>query len=172
MTTQLTIVTAVLDGHRPALDAAIASLRNGDADPSSPFAAVAGTHNARFVTISTEADTTHPRRAGGLPSPMFVCSATIDGDPRKWLAALLDALGPTADELWSHCAGWAAAGDRVAFLLDHRMHSELEFRTWEAPAERVVRAVAARDAAADLAVRAQHLSPDELVAEYRKAFPR
>jgi hypothetical protein len=118
-------------------------------------------------------DNPRPRfRAGGLPAPMLTCSGTIDIDPAEWLRALLLALGVRADAIWSHCAGWAEAPDKVAYLLGHRVHSMLEFSTWDAPVETVRRALVRRRAAEQLAVRSQRASDDELVAMYRELIGR
>ncbi len=168
MTTQLTILTAVLDGHLDDLHAAIAAIPAGD---ESPFASVPGTHNGRWTVVSM--DGARPRfRAGGLPTPMLTCSGTIDGEPADWLRRLLDVLGARADSIWSHCAGWSAAADKVAHLLDHQVHSMLQFATWDAPADTVRRALADRRTAERLAVRAQRATDAELVAMYREAMGR
>jgi len=169
MTTQLTGLTAVLDGHVEELRTAIAALPLGD---ESPFASLPGTHNGRW-TVVTMNDVPRPRfRAGGLPAPMLTCSGTIDVEPAEWLHALLAALGERADSIWSHCAGWAGASDRVAYLLAHRVPSMLEFATWDAPVGTVRRALAQRRQAERLALHSQHASDDELVVMYRELFSR
>jgi hypothetical protein len=168
MTTQLTILTAVLDGHVNDLRAAIGAIPVGDA---SPFASVPGTHNGRWTVVSM--DGPRPRfRAGGLPAPMLTCSGTIDGEPGEWVRSLLAVLGERAESIWSHCAGWSSATDKVAYLLDHRVHSLLQFATWDAPVETVRRALADRRAAERLAVRAQRATDAELVVMYREVMGR
>jgi hypothetical protein len=167
--TQLTILTAVLDGHADELRRVITAVPVGD---DSPFASLPGTHNGRWTMVSMN-DSPRPRfRAGGLPAPMLTCSGTIDIDPGEWLRALLAALGERADAIWSHCAGWADAPDKVAYLLAHRVASMLEFATWDAPVGTVRRALAQRRAAEQLAVRSQRASDDELVALYRELIGR
>jgi hypothetical protein len=167
--TQLTVLTAVLDGHVEELCAAITAVPLGD---DSPFASLPGTHNGRWTVVTMD-DTPRPRfRAGGLPAPMLTCSGTIDIEPGDWLRALLAALGERADAIWSHCAGWAEAPDKVAYLLAHRVQSMLEFATWDAPVDTVRQALLRRRAAEQLAVRSQRASDDELVAMYRELIGR
>jgi hypothetical protein len=169
MTTQLTILTAVLEGHVAELCGAIAAIPVGD---ESPFASVPATHNGRWTLVNMD-DGTSPRfRAGGLSAPMLTCSGTIDVEPEVWLRLLLDVLGEWADSIWSHCAGWSAAPDKIAFLLAHRVHSMLEFATWDAPVETVRRALALRRAAELLAVQSQRATDAELVAMYREVMGR
>ena len=169
MTTQVTILTAVLDGHVAELRAAIAAIPLGD---DSPFASVTGTHNGRWTLVDMGAVTRPRFRAGGLPAPMLTCSGTVDGVPDEWLRSLLAVLGQRADSIWSHCAGWSAAGDKVAYLLDHRVPSMLEFVTSEGSVATVRRALADRRAAEKLAVRAQGASDIEIVALYRELMGR
>jgi hypothetical protein len=169
MTSQVTILTAVLDGHVDGLRAAIGALPVGDA---SPFASVPFTHNGRWTVVSMDASPRPRFRAGGLPAPMLTCSGTIDCAPADWLRSLLEVLGDRADSIWSHCAGWSSAGDKVQYLLDHRVPSMLEFVTWEAPVATVRRALADRRTAEHLAIRAQGATDAELVAMYREMTGR
>lgn len=165
--TQLSMLTAVLDGHLDALRDEVLALPTGD---DSPFAGVPGTHNGRFVVVSTDPSPTARRRAGGLPAPMLMCSAVIDRDPREWVRDLLGELGDRADSIWSHCAGWRDTTDPVEYLASHRVPPVLSFATWDAPVDRVRVALAGHATAKSLAVRAQHMTPDELVAAYRAEF--
>jgi len=167
-TTQLSTLTAVLDGHEEALRAVLASLPVRD---GSPFASVAGTHNGRWVVVNTDANPSAPMRVGGLTGPMLMCSAVIDRDPRDWLADLLAVLGPTADAIWSHCPGWPGDGPlaaQVEHLLDHRVCSDLDFATYDVPVEEIRSALALRDRIAAFAVRTQRLNADDLLSAYRR----
>lgn len=168
MPTQLSILTAVLDGHRDALHDVLRAIPVD----GGPFAQVPGTHNGRFALISTEAAPTARMRAGGLEGPMLMCSATIDTDPGAWLRHFLHALGPLAEDIWSHCDGWASNVDRVAFLLSHRVPSALEFATWDAPVDRVQRALDVHRRLSALAVRMQGADPAALLAAYREEMGR
>jgi hypothetical protein len=169
MTTQLTILTAVLDGHVDLLRNAIGAIPTGD---DSPFASVPFTHNGRWTVVSMDASPRPRFRAGGLPAPMLTCTGTIDCSPTEWLPALLAVLGARADAIWSHCAGWSAAVDKVAYLLEHRVHAMLEFVTWEAPVVTVRRALAERRALERLAVRLQRATDSEIVAGHRELMGR
>jgi hypothetical protein len=166
MPTQLSILTTVLDGHHDALDAELRALPVDDG----PFSKVAGTHNGRFALISTAPSPTARMRAGGLRGPMLMCSATIDREPATWLRDFLHALGHRVEDIWTHCEGWANTVDRVAFLLDHRVPSSLEFATWDAPVDRVQRALDMHRRLSALAVRVQGADPTTLLAAYREAM--
>ena len=170
MVTQLGMLTAVLDGHEHPLRAAIAALATHSA---SPFAKVRGTHNGRWVVVNTDSSPSAPLRAGGLDKPVLMCAAVIDRDPTEWLYDLLAALGPTADDIWSHCPGWPDDGDaRVEYLLAHRTKASLDFATWDAPVETIREALELRSRVAAFAVRTQALTGDELLSVYREEFPR
>jgi hypothetical protein len=159
MATQLSVLTAVLDGHADALRSVVSSLPLGG---GSPFASVPGTHNGRFVVVS-------PRPLA--PATFLMCSATFDGPVHRWIDDFLRVLGTTADDIWSHCAAWPAPVDaRAAYLVGHRVQPALEFATWDAPVERVVDALAMRRRVAHIAVRAQGLDPASLLAAYRAEF--
>jgi hypothetical protein len=103
---------------------------------------------------------------------MLMCSGTIDNAPEEWLRSLLDVLGPRADAIWSHCAGWSAATDKVVYLMAHRVMPMLEFVTWDAPVARVRQALVNRRRAARLAIRAQRASDAETAAAYREVMGR
>lgn len=169
MSTQLSILTAILDGHDEALGAYLRAMPAGD---ESPFASVPCTHNGRWTVVRTDPAPSARFRAGGLPAPVLMTSGTIDNSPQEWLASLLAVLGPRADDVWSHCAGWSSATDKVAFLLAHRVTSMLEFVTWEAPATRVRLALANRRRATSLAVRTQGSTDAEIVSSYREVMDR
>jgi hypothetical protein len=171
-TTQLSMLTAVLDGHEEPLRAALARLPGRD---GSPFAAVHGTHNGRLVVVDTAPAPDAPLRVGGLDAPMLMCSAVIDREPREWLRDLLQVLGSTAEEIWTHCPGWPAGAGTDAqldFLLAHRTASSLEFATWDAPVDEVRAALALHQRLAAFAVRAQHLGGEQLVSAFRAEFGR
>jgi hypothetical protein len=158
-TVQLSLLTAVVDGHADEVREVVGSLPLRE---RSPFASVAGTHNGRFVVVS-------PRPLA--PAVFLMCSATIDVPVRGWIERFLAALGPTADAIWSHCPGWPGpAGPTVDYLCSHQVHPALEFATWDVPAATIVEALATRRRVQDLAVRAQGLDASSLLAAYRKEF--
>lgn len=165
--TQLSILTAVLDGHADALRQVIAAI---PIDDHSPFASMAGTHNGRWAVVSTEASPMHALRAGGLPRPMMMCSAVIDLPVQKWVDDFLAILGHTADEIWSHCPGWPSGGSRAAYLLAHRVTPRLAFATWDAPVEAITAALATRTRVEHFAIRTQGFTADDLLAAYRTEF--
>jgi hypothetical protein len=170
MTTQLAMLTAVLDGHEGPLRAVLADIAPHS---QSPFASVRGTHNGRWVVVNTDAAPSAPLRAGGLDAPLLMCSAVIDRDPTEWLHDLLRVLGPLADDIWSHCPDWPGdAGRQVAYLLDHRTKSSLDFASWDVPVETIREALDERRRIAAFAVRTQGFDADALLTAYREEFSR
>ncbi len=168
MTTQLGMLTAILDGHEEPLRAVLAGIAPHS---ESPFASVRGTHNGRWVVVNTDAAPSAPLRAGGLDAPLLMCSAVIDRDPTEWLHDLVRVLGPLAGDIWSHCPDWPDDADRqVAYLLAHRTHSSLDFATWDAPVDTIREALDIRRRVAALAVRTQGLDRDALLTAYREEF--
>jgi hypothetical protein len=87
--------------HREAGDvrAAIEALRYGRA---SPFARLPGTHFARLALIDDAYFERQQDRVDRFASAYLLLSAEIDGDPRPWLAALLDDddVRPIVDRCW------------------------------------------------------------------------
>lgn len=160
-TTQLSMLTAVLDGHVEELRSALAALPLGE---GSPFARVAGTHNGRWVVVETVPSTAAPTRVGGLPAPMLMCSAVIDRPVGEWVADLLEVLGDGADRIWAHCAGWPAPAERVAFLLRQVVRPALPFATWDEPVDRVRAALDLHAEVVALAVRSSSMTAAELQA--------
>lgn len=166
-TTQLSLMTPVLEGHAAELRSVLESIPLRE---SSPFAAVRGTHNGRWALVRTEASPDAPLRAGGLPTPMLMCSATIDRSPEPWVGDLLGALGSTADHIWSHCAGWPGGAGPMRYLLDHRVQPMLEFQTWDDPVNTVIDALETRRRLEAFALRSQGLDSVELLDAYRQEF--
>ena len=161
MVTQLSILTAVLDGHADALRSTIEAIPlRGD----SPFASVAGTHNGRWVVVT-------PKPVA--PDTLLMCSATIDRPAGEWLVDFLHVLGPTADAIWCHCPGWPGESARqIDWLSAHRVHSALSFATWDVPAAEIVDALATRARVERLVLRAQGLDAPALLAAYREELIR
>jgi hypothetical protein len=160
MTTQLSVLTAVIDGRAPALHEVVASLPLRD---GSPFASVTGTHNGRFVVVS-------PKSLA--PRTMLMCSATIDIPVRQWVDSFLAVLGPTADAIWSHCVGWPGLQEAADYLCTHQVVPMLSFATWDAPVSTIVGALALRTRLERFAVRTQGLSNAQRLGVYRAEFGR
>ena len=164
---QLSILAAVLDGHRDALRTVLAGLPT---EHASPFARVAGTHNGRWVVLDTAASPDAPRRVGGVPRPMLMCSAVIDRSAEEWLSNLLEELGGDADRIWGHCVGWPVGANRVSFLLEHRVQPSLAFATWNAPVDEVREALALHARMSALAVRSRGMTAAQLHAALDEAL--
>ena len=161
MVTQLSILTAVVEGHTDALRSTIEAIPLRD---ESPFASVAGTHNGRWVVVT-------PKPIA--PDTVLMCSATIDRPVAEWLVDFLRVLGPTADAIWSHCVGWPDEASRqIAWLSAHRVHSALSFATWDVPVAEIVDALEMRARVERLVLRAQGLDAAALVAACREELVR
>ena len=160
MATQLSVLTAVLDGQADSLRSLVAGLPLRD---GSPFAAVSGTHNGRFVVVS-------PKPLA--PRTMLMCSATIDTPVRQWVEDLLSVLGSTADAIWSHCVGWPGLDAAADYLCAHQVVPSLSFATWDAPVSTIVEALALQTRLEQLAVRTQALTNQQRLDAYRVEFGR
>ena len=169
MISHLSILSAVLHGHDDELRSFIASL----SVEHSPFASVPGTHNGRFTVVRTDPLTrTDPPslRSGGLPHPMLMCSAVIDSPPAEWLEHLLSVLGPDADRIWSHCAGWPGPEGAIPWLLQQRVKPWLTFATWKTDVTRMKKALQLREHVERFAVSTQGLAAADLSARFRSTF--
>ena len=169
MVTQLSILTAVKDGRADELRSLIESL---PADDRSPFASVPGTHNGRWTVVRTDPLPEPNLRSGGLPRPMLMCSAVIDPKPKQWVRSLIEVLGPAADSIWDHCAGWPGRSGGVDWLLRHRVRPWLSFTTWDAPVAEMLEARRTRELVERLAIQTQGSDAASLVSAYRQAFRR
>ncbi len=170
MVVQLGILTAVCEGREAPLRVALAALPTRS---ESPFAKVRGTHNGRWVVVNTEASPSAPLRAGGLETPVLLCAAVIDRDPSEWLHDLLRVLGDSAEDIWSNCPDWPAeTSARVEYLLARHTRASLDFASWDAPTDRILRALELRERVAEFATRTQGASRDDLLVAYREEFSR
>lgn len=168
-THQFSALCALLPGREAAAREALARIPVRD---RSPFALVPGTHNGRWTVVRTDPDPAAPRRAGGLPTPMLMCSAVIDPPPDEWLPGLLRALdeGPvTADDIWSNCPAWP--GDRRAqldYLLSRSVRSVLGFATVDHGVDEIRDALAVHERLSSFAARHATATDEELLAAYRE----
>ena len=134
----------------------------------SPFASVPGTHVARLVVIDAFGSTALiPRR---LHPSVLLLSALVDGDVRRWLLAMCQALGASGDEIWEHCGGWPGNGPATTarWLAGFRirMHKSIVGNP-EASVEAVQQALRRRDNLLQLAIHEGRLGPRELRRQYR-----
>jgi hypothetical protein len=168
MVVQLSMLSAIRDGHEDRVRDVLAGIPPGDA---SPFASVAGTHNGRWVVVNTATTGSATLRAGGLDAPLLMCSAVIDREPAEWVDDLLQVLGPLADRIWSHCPDWPTDHvERVECLLARATPSSLDFATRDEPVARIREALDLRSRVAALAVRTQRFAPDALLDAFRREF--
>lgn len=170
-THQFSSLCALLPGRESSIRSVLATIPVGD---RSPFAHVPGTHNGRWTVVRTDPDPSAPRRAGGLPAPMLMCSAVIDDPPDQWLPRLLDVLDDgavTADDIWSNCPAWPS--DRRAqidYLLARTVRSALDFATVDRRADEMLDALRVRARLSSFAARHATAGDEELLAAYREEF--
>jgi hypothetical protein len=138
----------------------------------SPFAAVPGTHFARFVVV----DCLGAR--GSAPDvvvdpPRLLVAINCDGDADSYLVTLCTRFGAMADRIFGECDGFAGSDHPAAFaawVRSYEVAPTLPFATVDAPADRIVAAAAARDRLSTFAVRAQGLEPKALRRAWREEF--
>lgn len=170
-THQFSTLCALLPGREPRVRGVLAAIPVRD---RSPFALVGGTHNGRWTVVRTDPDPAAPRRAGGLPTPMLMCSAVVDDPPAEWLPRLLHTLdaGPvTADDIWSNCPAWPSGRSaQVEYLMARTVPSALEFATVDRRADDVLDALSVTARLSSFAARHATADDAELLAAYRKEF--
>ena len=120
------VVAPLAAGSEPGLRALLASMNGkpGMADPFNAvlsFGGVEKLHFARLVLLddALQADL----EAHGLPRPRLpTCLALLgdcDGPAQEFLAELAQRAGDGLRRIFSHCEGFAAGGDLLAWMLAH-----------------------------------------------------
>ncbi|GAC1434043.1 MAG: hypothetical protein NVSMB51_00230 [Solirubrobacteraceae bacterium] len=87
------VLADLLNGRGTSLREALGGFR------PEAFAAVSGTHFARFALLDT------------LPVPGLLFSAEIDGDEHAWVGRLAANAGPALDGVLGHCEGFPGSAD-------------------------------------------------------------
>jgi hypothetical protein len=142
-------------------------LGNFPESDSSPFAAIPGTHVARWLVVRTPND-------GGDPFLLF--TACVDAGFNDYAAAMCAHAGAAVDEVWGCCAGFPGVDDVAAFtdyLVRHRINAAFFFAPY-APAtvSDVLRALKLRDDIAAFALKAQSIDDAELQQAFLATFGR
>jgi hypothetical protein len=168
----LTVLTPIAEGHEATLAQYLNGLHSGD---SSPLAAVAGTHFARWVVIGDviyegpgQGDRDH------LAHSRLLFTSNFDGELDPYLEALRRGLGAGADDIWSHCIGYPGCSDPQTFaryLRAHQIDSSLFFAAYgNRTVQDVKRSLAVRSRLIDFVLRAQGLAGAELKAAFSREF--
>jgi hypothetical protein len=167
----LTVLTAIREGHESALARYLNALEGG---PASPLSRVARTHFARWVVLGDvvyegKGPRDHLRRG------QLLFTSNFDGrDLDSYLESLRSGLGPAADEIWSHCAGYPGSEDAAAFagyMRKHHVESSLFFAAYGArTVEEVTSSLAARRRVIAFASNSQGMAPAALQAAFERSF--
>ncbi|MEV4704217.1 hypothetical protein [Actinoplanes sp. NPDC049316] len=140
-TRSVTVLARIADDRVEALRK---TLREADA----PFAHVPGAHVVRLVVVEDVVAQTRPTVWGWkarlldlvvhagrgpqpdrLPHPYVLLTATVDGPQERFFAGMR-ALGPQADAIWEHCAGYPGserAADFVRFFTQRSLPADYTF---------------------------------------------
>lgn len=163
----LTVLVPVRDGEFDGLREVVSRLPTG---PDSPFARVASTHFARFVTVASLLD--------GDAEPVgqrsyLLFTADFDVSPKRWLDEVAQAAGRELDEVLDHCDGYPGSADRGvfgAYLRRHDVGAGFSVVSYTATVERIRRGLTRQRDLRELAARAGALSAGALQSEWRRRF--
>jgi hypothetical protein len=165
----LTALVPVRPNRVEPLRATLCALPTGS---DSPFAAVPGTHFARFVVVDRlGARGSEPDMA--IDPPRLLVAINCDGSADRYLVTLCSDFGPMTDRIFGECEGFAGSNHPSAFaawLRSYEVAPTLPFATVDAPADRIRTATVARDRLSAFAVRTQGLEPKALRDAWREEF--
>lgn len=115
----VTILTEVIAGHEPALQALLESAGQNAADNALvPFGRLPMVHFARFFLMPAASD------LNGRPlAPRVVLLADVDGPPRAFLRALIAVASQGLDNIYGHCVGYSGASQLLPYLEAHAIEA-------------------------------------------------
>ena len=131
------VVAPLAEGREPGLRTLLEAMNTlpGMADPQSallPFGSFERLHFARLVLLDDELQA--DMQAHGLPQPhLATCLAFMgdcDGPARSFLAELAQRAGDGLRRIFSHCEGFAATGDLLAWMLAHDLPLAASYVNW------------------------------------------
>jgi hypothetical protein len=167
----LTVLTPILPGHEEALSDYLLNLRQRD---ESPFVRLEETHFARWVIIDKQGHEAGSGQREVLKSRYLLFTALIDGTPDRYFERLCAVMGPEADAIWSHCAGYPGTQDPAAFKVyfkHNQIDATLFFAAYpQASRLDVLRSLRLREQLIDFAVTHQGLQAEPLHKAYLEAF--
>ncbi|MFL6604215.1 MAG: hypothetical protein ACJ8R9_23185 [Steroidobacteraceae bacterium] len=134
---QFTVVARLAAGREPALRALLATMSSvpGVADPRNclvPFAEFAQLHFARFVVLNDP--TLGDIEAYGVPRPnlpsYLAFVGDCDGPSRECLALMVQRAGAGLTQVFTHCEGFDARGDLLAWMQAHDLPIAASYVNW------------------------------------------
>jgi hypothetical protein len=162
-------MTPILEGREQELR----ELLQGFTHETSPFAALAQTHFARWVIIRDWVNSRAQPRQDHLGCPYLIFTSNLHGP----IDAYLDALcaRPEAATIWGHCAGCPqpAAGEPLkAYLLHNQIDTGFFVAAYpKASVEEVRASLALREQLIAFAVSSQGMDAEALKSAFDAAFP-
>jgi hypothetical protein len=167
----LTVFTPIARGHEDELRAHLEGLPEG---AGSALARLDQLHTARLQIIDHLVHQGARQKPERLKSNYLVFTANFDGDLDDFLDAISERLGPEADAVWGHCAGYPGASDRAAFkryIAEHQIHTNLFAAAYPtASVSRVRESLALRERVVDFAADAQGLDAAALKERFLNTF--
>jgi hypothetical protein len=140
----VTVIATVAEGHVDELERLLGRLASDD---TIPFADLPNLHFARLFVLRGAVDL-----EGVSIPPRLVFLSDVDTPADRYLAAVVDAFGPTLDEVFGHCEGYdtvsvAGPADRVRFLEERRVDAAVAYvNTVGRTVEQIRQEAALRDA--------------------------
>jgi hypothetical protein len=171
----LVLISPVATGAELALRSHLANLT------VSPFAVLEGTHFVRLAMIDQLNHEGPGRRRQVLPRSYLLFAAVFDSDRRRrpvqrYLAEMIEQLGPGFGAIWGRCEACPAGADPDAiidWLKRHQVNSGFFFAPYGTATVADVRAsVALRRRIRDFAVRNQEEHPARLQERFDRDFRR
>ena len=156
-----TVLTPIAPGQRRELGARLARIE----DATSPFAAIAEIHVARFAILDSLPTTRRDPPVAPLDPPYLLFGASFDMPFDVLVRRMQTAMPDACDAVWGCCRnypGSESADDLVHYLTAHRVPSDLVFATFTAPVAEIRRAIRLRSDIAVLMARSESPGSAEL----------
>jgi hypothetical protein len=164
-------ITPIKPGETDALRTVLATINAGP----SPFAAMPGTHFARWVILEDffTGDSFQPADEDHLGCHYLIFSACFDGQRDPYLEELTGTIAGDLEKIYDHCIG--VRSDSATDLIRYFVHNQIDcgFFYSAYPDTEVVevrRVLAQRVALRELAVAHYDLTPDELQTRFIELF--
>jgi hypothetical protein len=162
-------MTPILDGHERELREYLERFEQ----QTSPFAALAQTHFARWVIIRDWVNSRAQPRRDHLGCPYLIFTSNLHGPIDGYLDALCDLR--QAQAIWSHCIGCpqpATGAALKAYLLHNQIDTGFFVAAYpDASVEQVRASLALRERLIAFVVSSQGMDPPTLQSEFNARFP-
>jgi hypothetical protein len=159
----LTVITPIVPGEEPALEAFLVAAR------PSPLAKLPRTHFGRWVVVPALPTEPEQPREDPLGCALLIFSVSFDGGRDSYLDELCELMADEAREIWGRCVGsGSAAGTELkAYLLHNQIRTGFFVAAYpKATVATVKRCLRVRERMIEFANRSQAMAPREL----RRAF--